>query len=346
MARPGSNYDGAVPSEDEDFNDALEKPAPGEDDTDQIEMPLADPVEASEAPSDTVSSALEARPGPEQPGGQALARLDKGVDDAPTQYALVGASGDPGYLASLLPTRKSTPKMDFKGDCVLIYGPPKIGKSELASQFPTPFFIATEEGHSHLSIFRRSVTSWQHFLDIVQALIMYSDEGLPYETIVIDTVDLLFDMCLAHYTQEAGVRYPSDEAFGKGWDALKREWSKGIFALIKLGYTVVFVSHEKMRKVTLHSIERDVIGASLGATGRRVVMGSVDYIIYLAHAPEEETKDGRKMVLRGDSTIEAGDRSGFFPAMVPDISYASLIDAYVKYVVPGLQNKYGGKNNG
>lgn len=327
MTRPG--YTGDVPKED----DPIESIANEED---VPAMPRAESPPAEDG-SEGVNAGLPAEPG----GGGALAPLDEGVKKAATQYAIVGAGQDPAYLASLLPTKKTKPKTDLGGSIIMIYGPPKIGKSDLASQFPSPLFLATEEGHSHLSIYKAAITSWQHYLDTVQALITYDGE-LPYRTIVIDTVDLLLDFCLSHYVQNADVNYPSDEAYGKGWDALKREWQKGIFALIKLGYTVVFISHAKPRKVVMQGIERDVITPSLGTTGSKVVGPSVDYIIYLDYAPEEETKDGRRMVLRGDGTIEAGDRSGFLPDQIPEVSYAALEKAFMDYVVPGLQQKYGG----
>lgn len=326
MPKPG--YTGDVPQEDADIQAALEgkeSPAP----------------EPNTTPENALEPAPRLEPVEDKPPVEGL---DTGVKKAVTQYAIEGVSQDPQYLASLLPTKKSSPKMDFSGSVVMIYGPPKIGKSDLASQFPTPLFLATEEGHDHLQIYKTSITSWQHYLDTIQALITY-DGQLPYRTIVVDTVDLLLDFCLTHYTQQAGVSYPSDEAFGKGWDSLRREWQKGVFALIKLGYTVIFLSHAKQRKVVLHGVERDQVGPSLGTTGRKVVIPSVDYIIALEHAPRDETKDGRKMVLQGNETIEAGDRSGAFPPEIGEISYAALEEAYKEYVVPALEAKYnpGGK---
>jgi SpoVK/Ycf46/Vps4 family AAA+-type ATPase len=63
-----------------------------------------------------------------------------------------------------LPQAKTPPKKKMEEQTILIYGPPKIGKSTLASQFDNPLFLATEAGLNALEVFQVPIPTWDDFL--------------------------------------------------------------------------------------------------------------------------------------------------------------------------------------
>ena len=99
--------------------------------------------------------------------------------------------------ATIVPGFKRKPKGDLARAKILIYGPPKIGKTTLASQFPGVWFMATEEGQDWLEVFTPTVIeSWDHFLDVCKYIAeeqpTHFGDGTKIETIAIDTGGLLF----------------------------------------------------------------------------------------------------------------------------------------------------------
>ncbi|HOK47887.1 MAG TPA: AAA family ATPase, partial [Bryobacteraceae bacterium] len=63
-----------------------------------------------------------------------------------------------------LPTKKTPPRANLGDYSILIYGPTKIGKTTLASQFPEALFLATEPGLNALEAYQIPITSWDGLL--------------------------------------------------------------------------------------------------------------------------------------------------------------------------------------
>ena len=141
---------------------------------------------------------------------------------------------------------------------IVIYGPPKMGKSTLASSGKDSFLIATEDRVTHIDCDKAPVVkSMQEVYDIFQAL--YTEKH-PYKTIVIDTLDWLEPMLHAHVCQTKGFASITDDhnketAFQKGlkYHAVE-EWKKFLNACDSLRedkkLNIVLVAHSDMQKVT------------------------------------------------------------------------------------------------
>ncbi|MEO5366711.1 MAG: ATP-binding protein [Magnetococcus sp. WYHC-3] len=225
-----------------------------------------------------------------------------------------------------LPTEVEPPVEDFSKMFVLIYGPPKIGKSTLASTFPKALFLATEEGLRFLPVLRKSCPDWLSFREIVKQLRM-PEAKQHYKTIVIDTIDLLYASCENYICTTRKIRHPSEEEWGKGWSMVRDEFQMGVKYLTGEGYGVVFISHHKEVEATLQGIKKVKTVPSLSGTARRIILPLVDFIVYLA--PDAKNPDRAVRLLHTMPTLdfEAGTRQAFFPEAIDDISYHGLSEA-------------------
>ena len=227
---------------------------------------------------------------------------------------------------SLLPEERTPPLTDLGKMVTLIYGPPKIGKSTLASTYPKALFIATESGLRFLDVYEIPCTDWLKFRSIVNDL-REDDAKEKFSTIVIDTVDLLYRVCEDHVCQTKGIAHPSDEDWGKGWANVRDEFQRGMSYLTGEGYGVVFVTHHKEEEHVYRG--RKIVKTVPSFTGmaRRIILPLVDFIFYFApdvDTPEEE--GARRLYSRNAVEYEAGSRQAFMPAFIDDPTYDTILD--------------------
>src|SRR5574344_1595319 len=87
----------------------------------------------------------------------------------------------------------------------VIYGPEGIGKSTMASQFPTPIFVDIEGGTHALDVARvQSPKSWAALMQLLEEFA--AGRGpVGFRTLVIDTADWTEKMLKESICAEAGV---------------------------------------------------------------------------------------------------------------------------------------------
>jgi len=189
---------------------------------------------------------------------------------------------------TLLPTAPRTPRTRFSDFDWLIYGAPGVGKTTLGSKFPSPYFLATEDGTKAIESWRSDVESWADFLALTEAL---RTEPHDFRSVIVDTVDLLYPMCLQSVCDDLGVAHPSDAEWGKGWQTLRNRWTSGINRLRTSKRAdgspmcIVFVSHESTSPIRIKRgrqlIEtgRYHVSSALSGKSREILHSSVDFIL-------------------------------------------------------------------
>ena len=134
----------------------------------------------------------------------------------------------------------------------VLYGPEGIGKTTLASDFPNPLFIDTENGTSTLNI-RRIICnkSWDELISIIGEV--KSDPSIC-KTLVIDSADWAEQLAEDDVCQKNRVASIEAISFGKGYTYVGDNFSrllKLLDELIELGINVTFTAHAKPRKFEL-----------------------------------------------------------------------------------------------
>lgn len=208
---------------------------------------------------------------------------------------------------------RTEPAASLTDYTVFIYGPPKIGKTRLASEWPNSVFLATEpQGLKAVECDAFPITNWRQFRGSVSALV--EDFAGKYQTVIVDTVDLAYKFCLDYCCEVHGFEHPSDEGWGKGWEIVANELLNQILRLFNGGFLPIFISHSKKTEVKTAWETRTIIEPTLSNTGRRVILPIVDIILLME--PKSIVKKGRRRIVRTVTCSpapdrEAGDRTGF-----------------------------------
>jgi hypothetical protein len=133
---------------------------------------------------------------------------------------------------------------------ITIYGPHGIGKSTLASQFPEPIFIDTEEGTSHLAVNRILAGD---YTSLCQALDELRITDLPCQTVIVDTIDRVEGFLRAEVCREHRITGMEGLTYGKAWVFLSEKFAKFISRhldpLIAAGIHVVIVGHSSIKRI-------------------------------------------------------------------------------------------------
>jgi hypothetical protein len=131
---------------------------------------------------------------------------------------------------------------------ICIYGGHGIGKSTLASQFPSPIFISTEDGLDSLDV--TSFPRAAKITDVVESIKTLIKEDHKFKTVVIDSVDWLIEPLIVSNVESS--HEAKDLAYGKGQMMVAEEFREilqGLDALrLKRNMNVVLIAHAAVVK--------------------------------------------------------------------------------------------------
>ncbi len=165
---------------------------------------------------------------------------------------------------------------------ILVYGEPGIGKTTLASEFPHPVFIQTEDGTPD-KVELESFGLVSTFSQVMEALEALYQDDHSYQTLVIDSVTELQRLIFAETCARGDDKGNSkanieDFGYGKGYVYAQRvmqEFLDGINALRRdKGMAIVAIAHSKIERfddpetVSYDRYEIDLHGKLVGALER------------------------------------------------------------------------------
>jgi hypothetical protein len=129
---------------------------------------------------------------------------------------------------------------------VVIYAGEGVGKTTLASKFPDPLFIDTENGTYNLDVVRvERPNSWEELLNIVKEVAIQD----ICKTLVIDTVDWAEMLAISSVCEKHRVTSIEQISYGKGHTYVADrfiELFKELDKVIESGKHVVLTAHSKM----------------------------------------------------------------------------------------------------
>lgn len=136
---------------------------------------------------------------------------------------------------------------------LLVYGMAGVGKSTFAAGSDKPIFLDCENRTEHLNVARLVINGWVEFLKVMAELLeLRKKPDIPYNTIVVDTLDALELMIHQYLCAKEGVQTIDEYGggYGKGYTATIVEWgrfTRATEALRDAGYQVVLLAHSQVK---------------------------------------------------------------------------------------------------
>lgn len=129
---------------------------------------------------------------------------------------------------------------------LVIYGPPGLGKTTLAAEFPNAVFLQVEDGTpGDLSLM--SFGHLSSYDDVMQALVALYSEANEVKTVVLDSLDRLEPLVWAKCCADNNWKTIEDPGYGKGYTMTDSYWQGIIAGLNALrrerGMNTVMLAH-------------------------------------------------------------------------------------------------------
>jgi len=206
----------------------------------------------------------------------------------------------PNIADLVLPTTKTPPSESLQDYSILLFGEKKIGKTTLASMFLDNLLLCTEPGAKSLDVFKMDVRSWKEFKKILRLL----RKDKRFRTVTVDTVDLLFKLCDGQVCSDLGIDHVSEADWGRGWSAVRDEFTSTMADLMSLGKGVILISHSTEKEIKPRNGPKyDRIQPTMPNTARDICEAMVDIWGYFHYDGHD-----RVLTVRGDEHITAGHR--------------------------------------
>lgn len=190
----------------------------------------------------------------------------------------------------LLSIKPNVVSRGVAGKYFLFYGDPSTRKTSVASLFPKALLLATEIGYSMIpGIHAAPIKSWGEFREVVREL-KRPEVQAAYQTIVIDTVGLLTDMCMKYVCDINSVKELSEVPWGQGWTQFKKEFRTQMNTIAQLGYGIVFIAHSDTKR---DNESGSIVSAvpMLDKKPRESVIALVDFILFLQKEPKDNNPE-------------------------------------------------------
>lgn len=201
----------------------------------------------------------------------------------------------------------------------VIIGAPGCGKSTFPSFGEKTLYLQTEAGLNHLSVMKISITSWADWEATYTALMQAKIKNeLPYDTIVIDTIDKFVDITNQQAIDIGKNKYKNvdinviaDIPNGAGWGFATDLLENALTKLEKLDCHIMVIGHLERKEIKQpNGVSTHLQTISIGGKTGRAIMSWGDHVLNI------ETKmvgNVMKRVVRTIPTItvDAKSRGGF-----------------------------------
>lgn len=190
----------------------------------------------------------------------------------------------------------------------------KTGKSTFGSRLPKSLFLNFENGINALSGIRAvPILRWGDFKKVLSQLKKEQAREM-YDSIVVDTSDIAFNLCEQYICQQNNVESIRDIPWGAGFGLVKQEFQECFRQLALLGYGILFIAHSKEVPTEYTDADGNPISQirpRLSSGAVEVINGMVDIIAALRVNMKPDGTSERYLLTRATPRVFAGSRYAY-----------------------------------
>ncbi len=240
-----------------------------------------------------------------------------------------------------------------KPPIILIYAPPKFGKSSFAASSESPVFIQTEDSGDGINVPKTPVA--KTFQDVLNSIGYLIETDHNYKTCVIDSVDWLEPLIHKQVCVEQKVSAIENIGYGRGYTFALDLWRQYIDCLKVLretkGMTIIQIAHSEIKRFEnpeTDSYDRYQIKLHKGAS--ELIMESADMVLFGNYfvgitKSRQGFNERIRSVGSGERVLYTQERPAFkagnrfnLPEEIPfsqDGSYWDIIKSHIPYFKKG-----------
>lgn len=170
------------------------------------------------------------------------------------------------------------------------------------------------------------INSWSDFKRVLRQLKEPQAQEM-YETIIIDTADIAYDLCTKYICANNNADSVSDIPYGKGYGMIEKEFDEALRSIVQLNFGLVIISHDTDKVFTDESKQQyNKIVPTLDKRANNICARLCDIIGYSRSVEDESGALVTKLFMRGTPRYEAGSRFKYTPDVI-DFTYQNLVNA-------------------
>lgn len=205
-----------------------------------------------------------------------------------------------------LPTEPTEPGGSLDDFSIFLHGEYKIGKTMLANAQANTLFLQCDPPQTAYKRMEEPIPDWETSRAVLKELrrLVKGKRPFPYARVVVDGADIWYEHCFDYVCAGLGVKYPSDQNYGKDWKAIRKEFTSTVIELLSLPCSRWFISHSQWKKIEdRRGKERDVLSPRLPGTAEDILLGRCDVVMCYDY-----DEKGRVIRLQESGNCIAGHR--------------------------------------
>lgn len=173
-------------------------------------------------------------------------------------------------------------------------------------------------------VIAQDINSWGEMKQVLREL-KKPEVQERFKSIVIDTVDISADMCQKYICQQLGIESMGEGGFANNsWVKYKKEFEEVFRTLTMLGYSVVFISHEKRSED--NKTGEVTIKPSMQSSALAIVENMSDLYGYAHCVKQADGTTKPVLTFRTNQNISCGGRFKYIDNEV-DFTYTAVAKA-------------------